>query len=107
MPDTGSLVGDLQALIDAVPEFDEGAGRQLEVFYGVATAASREPELKAALTANVLEVPRRVLREVFARAVARGEVPAERDLELLPEIVLGLNFLRFQTSGIPDRESRG
>jgi len=104
IPDTGSLPGDLEALIEAVPDFDEAAKRQIGVLVGLATAASRDPELKTALADNALERPRRILGNVLARAVARGEIPAERDLELVPDIVIGLNLLRILLGEVPDRE---
>lgn len=102
-PDTGSLRGDFEAMIEAVPEFDEAAKQQIAVFHGLATAASRDPELKAAISAQVLGRPRRLLAEVLQRAVARGEIPADRDLELIPDIIIGLNLVRVMMGEFPDR----
>jgi AcrR family transcriptional regulator len=102
-PDTGSLRGDLDAMIEAVPEFDDAAKQQIAVFHGLATAASRDPELKAAMSTQVLGRPRRVIREVLERAVARGEIPTDRDLELIPDIIIGLNLVRVMTGEFPDR----
>jgi AcrR family transcriptional regulator len=104
IPDTGSLSGDLEALIDAVPDFDETAKRQVGVVVGLAAAASRDPELRAALGENALQRPRQILGEVLARAVARGEIAADRDLELIPDLLVGLNLLRGLLLGeVPDR----
>lgn len=102
-PDTGSLRGDLDAMIEAVPEFDDAAKQQIAVFHGLATAANRDPELKAAISTQVLERPRRVLGEVLQQAVARGEIPANRDLELIPDIIIGLNLVRVMAGDFPDR----
>ena len=104
IPDTGSLPGDLDALIAAVPDFDDAAKQQMAVFVGLAGAASRDPELRAALSDNLFARPRRVLREVLDRAVARGEIAAECQLELVPDVVLGLNALRILLGETPDRE---
>lgn len=104
IPDTGSLAGDFVALTAAIPDFDEAAKRQMAVFVGLATAASRDPELKAALANNVLDRPRRVFSEVLGRAVARGEIPPGRRLELIPDIVVGLNFVRLLLGEFPDRD---
>ena len=76
----------------------------MAVFVGLAGAASRDPELRAALSDNLLARPRRVLREVLDRAVARGEIAAECQLELVPDVVLGLNALRILLGETPDRE---
>jgi len=103
-PDTGSLLGDFEAMIEAVPEFDEAAKQQIAVFHGLATAASRDPELKAAISTQVLGRPRSLIDEVLQRAVARGEIPAERDLELIPDIIIGLNLVRVMMGEFPDRE---
>ncbi len=99
-PDTGSLRGDLDALVDAVPDYDANDIDTIRVVVGVATAAMRDPVLSAALDDLVLSVPRQVLRSILDRAVARGEVSMARDLTLLPDAVLGLNILRM-ISGRP------
>jgi hypothetical protein len=41
---------------------------------------------------------------VLDRAVARGEIAADRDLELVPDIVIGLNILRIMLGETPNRE---
>ncbi|MGO9971298.1 MAG: TetR/AcrR family transcriptional regulator [Solirubrobacteraceae bacterium] len=102
-PDTGSLRGDLDAMIQAVPDFDDAAKQQIAVFHGLATAANRDPELKAAFSTQLLERPRWVIGEVLERAVARGEISAELDLELIPDIIIGLNLVRMVTGEFPDR----
>ncbi|GAA2414616.1 TetR/AcrR family transcriptional regulator [Mycolicibacterium llatzerense] len=99
-PDTGSLRGDLDALVDAVPDYDAKDIDTIRVVVGVATAAMRDPVLSAALDDLVLSVPRQVLRSILDRAVARGEISTARDLTLLPDAVLGLNILRM-ISGRP------
>jgi AcrR family transcriptional regulator len=104
IPDTGSLTGDIDAMIAAVPDFDDAARQQLAALVGLITAAGRDPELRQALAAGLLERPRRLIREVLQRAVTRGEIPAERDLELIPDIVIGLNLMRILQGELPDRE---
>jgi AcrR family transcriptional regulator len=103
VPDTGSLVGDIEALIAAAPDFDENARQQMGVFLGLATAAARDAELRTAFSDNFLARPHRVLREVLQHAVARGEISAGRDLELIPDILMGLNSLRILLGEAPDR----
>jgi AcrR family transcriptional regulator len=98
--DTGSLSGDLDALVEAIPDYDADDVNMFRVVMGVATAAMRDPALSAALDDLVLSVPRQVLRSVLDRAVSRGEISTERDLSLLPDAVLGLNLLRM-ISGRP------
>jgi AcrR family transcriptional regulator len=93
-PDTGSLRGDIEILISSVPDYNESDLDTIKVIVGVATAAARDPALAAALDDLVLATPRQVMRSVLDRAVARGEVPAGRDLSLIADTALGLNVLR-------------
>ncbi|OBJ38607.1 hypothetical protein A5630_28900 [Mycolicibacterium mucogenicum] len=99
-PDTGTLRGDLDALVDAVPDYDAADVNMFRVVIGVATAAMHDPGLSAALDDLVLSVPRQILRSILDRAVARGEISIENDLALLPDAVVGLNVLRM-ISGRP------
>jgi AcrR family transcriptional regulator len=103
VPDTGSLEGDIDALVAAVPEFDSDTQRQMAVFVGLATAASRDPELRAAFADTLLERPRRALRTMLDRAVDRGEIRRDQDLDLVPDVVIGLNMLHVLVGGTPDR----
>jgi AcrR family transcriptional regulator len=100
IPDTGSLRGDVEAVIANVPTTDVG---QVALIVGLATAASRDPELRAALSEHVLERPRRAVREMLDRAVERGEIPRDRVLDLVPDVIIGLNALRVLTGADADR----
>ena len=104
VPDTGSLSGDIAAMVAAVPDFDEAAARQMAVIVGLASAAMRDPELRSALADNLLARPRQLFRAVLDHAVARGEIAGDRELDLIPDIVIGLNMLRILVGETPDRE---
>lgn len=93
-PNTGSLRGDIDALVESVPDLDDGDSQMIRVVVGVATAAMHYPVLAAALDELVLSTPRQVVRAVLDHAVARREIPAGRDLSLIPDVALGLNVLR-------------
>lgn len=99
-PDTGTLVGDLEALVPTLPDVELST---ISVVMGVATVAVREPELAAAIDELVLAQPRQMLRAVLDRAVRRGEISPDRDLTLVPDVVLGLNMLRVVTGRPIDR----
>lgn len=102
-PDTGTLRGDVEALLAAVPDVDAGDRGAVGLIMDVATAASRDAVLAAAVEEHVLAPPRQVLATVLARAAARGEIPPGRDLSLAPDVVLGLNMLRMVTGKPVDR----
>lgn len=99
-PNTGTLRGDIAAVIGAIPELDIANSSTIQVVVGVATAAMHSPVLAAAMDDLVLSPPRHAIRTLLDRAVARGEIPADRDLSLIPDVALGLNVLRM-ISGRP------
>jgi len=103
LPDTGSVRGDLDGALAAMRELDAQDQPMFGVFLGLVTAAQRDPELAALIDSKLLEVPRRALREVFDRGVRRGEIPPGRDLSLVPDMILGLNFVRSVTGKPLDR----
>jgi AcrR family transcriptional regulator len=102
-PNTGCLRGDIEALVAAVPDFDEAALSTIKVIVGAATAAMHHPVLAAALDDLALSTPRQTIKVVLDHAVARGEIPAGRDLTLIPDAALGLNVLRVMTGRPIDR----
>ncbi len=102
-PNTGSLRGDIDALVAAVPDFDDAALSTIKVIVGAATAAMHHPVLAAALDDLALSVPRQMMQVVLDQAVARGEIPSGRDLTLIPDAVLGLNVLRVMAGRPTDR----
>ena len=102
-PNTGSLRGDIETLVAAVPDLNDAELHTIQVIIGVATAAMHNPVLAAALDDLVLSTPRHVVGAVLDQAVARGEIPAGRDLSLIPDVALGLNVLRMMTGRPVDR----
>jgi AcrR family transcriptional regulator len=102
-PNTGSLRGDIETLVAAVPDLNDAELHTVQVIVGVATAAMHNPVLAAALDDLVLSTPRHVIGALLDQAVARGEIPAGRDLSLIPDVALGLNVLRMMTGRPVDR----
>jgi AcrR family transcriptional regulator len=102
-PNTGGLRSDIDALVDAVPDFDADALNTIKVIVGVATAAMHHPVLAAALDDLALSTPRQIISAVLDHAVARGDIPAGRDLTLVPDALMGLNVLRVMTGRPIDR----
>jgi AcrR family transcriptional regulator len=103
-PDTGSLRGDLDAMVAGMPEWDDDSQQMVLVVSGLVTAARRDPELAAALAGPILDTPFALLREVFERAVDRGEIPPERDVVLVIETMLALITFRIVMKGeLPGR----
>ena len=80
-PDTGTLRGDLVALVKT-PSIREGE-RKLKVMAGIVSMIARDPGLAAAAQAALVEPRATANRIIFQRAVDRGEIPADSDLETL------------------------
>jgi len=81
LPDTGSLRGDLVAMIKA-PSIAEGE-RKMRVFAGVMSMISDAPELTESIHAAIVEPRMAVNRYLLQRAIDRGEIRADADVETL------------------------
>jgi hypothetical protein len=85
VPDTGSLRGDLLALMSVACEAtDSEIG---EVIAGVMTAAARDPRLSETLSQTLFADKQQLHTELVRRAVARGEIHPDTDPTLLHEVM--------------------
>jgi AcrR family transcriptional regulator len=81
LPDTGTLRGDLVAMIR--PHSIEDSQRKLQVMGGLVSMLSRHPELADAAQAAMVEPRARVNRVLLQRAIDRGEVRPDCDIATL------------------------
>ena len=81
LPDTGSLRGDLVAMVK--PPTIQESERKLKVMAGIVSMIARDPQLAAAAQEALVEPRAAVNRVIFRRAVERGEISADVDLETL------------------------
>ena len=81
LPDTGTLRGDLVAMIK--PHSIDDAQKKIHVMAGIVSMISKHPELTDSLYAIIVEPRARVNRFFLTRAVERGEITAEIDIEML------------------------
>jgi AcrR family transcriptional regulator len=87
-PDTGSLLGDWETLAGAV--LAAAQTTQSAVFLPRLLAESAgDPELHRIFYENLVQPRRTALREVLERAVERGELRADVDLELVIDVLTG------------------
>lgn len=93
--DTGSLRGDLLGTFCGMGGLTDG--RQLAILGSVVTAISRDPDFAEAFRRDFIAPKVAVTRQIFERAIARGEISADIDLDViapaLPGIVLHRTFL--------------
>ncbi len=97
--DTGSLRGDLLATLRRTActvGADDAA-----LVAGVVLAMRTDPELAALMRGQVVEDKRSATHALVERAVARGEVPADVDRDLVHELAPAMVFFRLLVSGEP------
>lgn len=103
LPDTGTLRGDLVAMIKS-PAIQD-ADRKLRIMAGIVSMIARNPELAQAARAALVEPRAAANRILFQRAVERGEIPADSDIENLALIGPALATYRTLMLQLPvDRE---
>ncbi|HEX5406744.1 MAG TPA: TetR/AcrR family transcriptional regulator [Pseudonocardiaceae bacterium] len=91
-PDTGSLRGDLLALMTVACQL--GNSLDGEVVAGVMTAAARNPVLARTLREYMYEKKHTVHEAVIGRAAARGELDPATDPHLLHEVMHSMVLAR-------------
>ncbi|MEV4687394.1 TetR/AcrR family transcriptional regulator [Microbacterium sp. LWH3-1.2] len=81
LPDTGTLRGDLVAMVRS-PTIQESQ-RKLQVMAGIVSMIARDPELAAAAREAIIEPRAAANRILFRRAIDRGEIASDVDIEAL------------------------
>jgi AcrR family transcriptional regulator len=92
-PDTGSLAGDLDAVVERVGRNDDDL-ITTDLVLRVALEATRDPELATALDDLMLFRGKRVFSTILAQAASRGEISADRDWSLVADVVLAMGLLQ-------------
>jgi AcrR family transcriptional regulator len=101
VPDTGSLAGDLRAVANAL----SGPANRFDarVTLGMITALGHDVELRGVFRERFLEPRMTGFRQLLERAVIRGEIEAERDLEFIAQLFPALALQHLVLNGeIPD-----
>lgn len=102
-PDTGSLRGDLIALVSHTTARDDSF--RVDVQSGLVSGLVRDAQLREVFTEQFVAPRKAVFRSVFERAVARGEITPVPNPELLSDIVPALVFHQLILTGRPpDRD---
>ncbi|MGE0880777.1 MAG: TetR/AcrR family transcriptional regulator [Acidimicrobiia bacterium] len=91
-PDTGSLAGDLDELADIVAAHI-GDERFAKCMPDLLAAARRNPELAPIVDTLLLERSERIT-SIFDRAIERGEIAADTDVDYAHDLLIGPLFLR-------------
>ncbi len=103
VPDEGGLAADLDAFL--VATFRQRGQRPILV--GLMAQAVLDPEFATVFRERFLFGRRAVLRGILARAVERGELEPDEDLELLIDVVFGVVWYRLLVDHAPLSEAAG
>jgi AcrR family transcriptional regulator len=98
-PDTGSLAGDLHALLDQLVALTQDQTLGCNVRMMVADGM-RNPEL-AAVHEEFVQYRRAGTLAVFTRAIERGELRADIDVQVAADVLTGPIFYRHLVSHMP------
>jgi hypothetical protein len=103
MPDTGTLLGDLESLAQQATKKDNKSDSQLMI--GLASAIPHDDELREVFRERLIEPHVHMLTEIFTRAVERGEIPEVKNIDLIVSIIPALVFHRLLIYGLaPDSD---
>lgn len=103
IPDTGTLRGDLIAMIKT-PSIEDNE-RKLRIVAGIISMLSSSPELAEAANRAIVEPRANINRVIMRRAMDRGEIAADCDIETLALISPSMVAYRLLILGKPvDRE---
>jgi AcrR family transcriptional regulator len=92
-PDTGSLMGDLDALVDRAKRNDDELISN-DLILRVALEAAHDRELASALDDLMLFKGRRVMATILAQAAKRGEISRQHDWSLVADVTTAMGLLR-------------
>ena len=84
LPDTGSLRGDLVALIK--PQTLAENENKLRIMAGIMSMISREPQLAEAANNAIMQPRAQLNRRLMQRAKERGEIAADIDIDTLAQV---------------------
>ncbi len=96
IPDTGSVEGDLRAVLGHIQPAE---GRRLGVMGGLVSALPRDPDLAVLFREHVSKPRMDILRAIFARGAARGEIPEGTDTDLLATVIPSMFGFRVLFTG--------
>jgi AcrR family transcriptional regulator len=97
IPDTGSLRQDLRALAESMTSAEGQFGAQMTI--GMVNAIAHDAGLRRVFGEKFIAPRMAGFRTVFERAVARGEMPAGHDLDLLARLFPALGLQQLVMSG--------
>ena len=102
-PDTGELREDVRELLRTMR--DGLVGQDATLVLGLMTAMRDDPELAGAVRSEIIDTKRSAFGTIVRRALARGEIGASPDPDLVAEVGSALVFSRVFVTGDPVDEA--
>jgi AcrR family transcriptional regulator len=102
-PNTGTLAGDFDAVVERAKRNDDGLITN-DLVLRVALEAAHDRELATALDDLILFRGRRVVSGILRQAADRGEISAERDWSLVADVLTAMGLLRIVGGQTVDAE---
>jgi AcrR family transcriptional regulator len=99
--DTGSLRGDLIELLSPWAQLVGTRQPYARVIAALLAKARADPDFAAEYQRHVIEPRRDQAREIFGRAIERGEIPADLDLEVALDLIYGPLYHRLLQGHAP------
>jgi len=92
-PDTGSLTGDFELLVERAARNDDNLISN-DLVLRVAAEAAHDPELATALDGLMIHRGRRMMSAILKHAAARGEISDDRDWSLVADVVTAMGLMQ-------------
>jgi AcrR family transcriptional regulator len=99
LPDTGTLRGDLLAVLK--PYSTDHGEKKLRVLAGLGSFFSEHQNVAEEATAGIFDPWTAVNRALMLRAVERGELPATADIEMACQVIISMTSYRTLTQSKP------
>ncbi|MBV8980585.1 MAG: TetR/AcrR family transcriptional regulator [Acidimicrobiia bacterium] len=100
VPDTGTLEGDVRALLQGFVERSRTT-QSTAIMAGLIGEVGRNPDLAEALRSTIIGPRRSALNEVFHRARDRGELRTGVDIGIASDLLFGPLYHRLLVTGEP------
>jgi AcrR family transcriptional regulator len=100
-PDTGQTRSDLIAIVQGIVDLYSDETAAQPIIAGLVSDMSHDPELAAALRERFVEPRRGHGRQAIARAIERGDLSPDVDIELILDVLVAPVFYRALVTGAP------
>jgi AcrR family transcriptional regulator len=101
IPDTGTTAGDLRQHLRQLAAFLSGGEAAGRVMLALIGQAQQDPEIARVFQQRFLEERRALDRTILERGLARGDIGADTDLDLVIDMIYGPVYHRVLLTGLP------